>query len=105
MTLGLVCDYCDAMNPLNATNCVRCGQSLGIVPARATKSPATLPGSTACSNCGTSVAPHFRFCPSCGKAMQPQPTAESGDRRPGKTMFFSAMQSPRPKLILIKGEE
>src|SRR6185436_5754208 len=41
----------------------------------------------------------------CGKPMQeaaPEPKAP-GKHAP-KTLFFSAMQAPRPKLILIKGE-
>src|SRR5919198_111495 len=65
MTLGLVCDACDALSPLNATVCQVCGASLGVNRA---------------------------------------PTAPGSHLRPGKTMFFGAMQAPSPKLILIKGE-
>ena len=31
MTLGLVCDSCDALSPLNASVCQACGVSFGIV--------------------------------------------------------------------------
>jgi pSer/pThr/pTyr-binding forkhead associated (FHA) protein len=52
------------------------------------------------------VAAGFRFCPSCGKSMSDgaAPAPEPGRKAAPKTMFFSAMQAPRPKLILIKGD-
>lgn len=109
MTLGLVCDSCDALNPLNASACQSCGTNLGIAPAPAKKgsSPSvnTAAAERPCPSCGTQVAANFKFCPACGKPMQeaaPAP-APAGKHAP-KTMFFSAMQAPRPKLILIKGE-
>jgi pSer/pThr/pTyr-binding forkhead associated (FHA) protein len=34
MTLGLVCDACDALSPVQAKACGRCGKALGIVLAR-----------------------------------------------------------------------
>jgi len=106
MTLGLVCDSCDALNALNASACQSCGASLGIVPKRSSSSPSVPKQMRACPSCGSEVAAHFRFCPSCGKPMSEpaQPTAPVGAKQAPKTMFFSAMQAPRPKLILIKGE-
>lgn len=124
MTLGLVCDACDALSPLNAAACQICGASLGIVPSRKRSAtpavpvattppaPAAEPATRACAFCGASVANHFRFCGSCGKPMTaagaPAAAPQPDLRKPGgasKTMFFSAMQAPgRAKLILIKGE-
>jgi pSer/pThr/pTyr-binding forkhead associated (FHA) protein len=121
MTLGLVCDACDALSPLNATACRACGASLGIVPAssRPAARPAAARASAAariCPTCQAEVAPHFRFCGSCGKPMTDEPSVakplpappQPELRKPGggaKTMFFGAMQAPgRAKLILIKGE-
>jgi pSer/pThr/pTyr-binding forkhead associated (FHA) protein len=121
MTLGLVCDRCDALNALNAQACTSCGSSLGIVPSSKKTSgqhpqpaaEAAPAAATACPSCGTMVAPDFRFCPSCGKPREASaPVAADGGvvggqapgKKPPKTMFFSAMQAPRPKLILIKGE-
>src|SRR4051812_43409112 len=107
MTLGLVCDSCDALNALNAQACVSCGASLGIVPA---KKPGSVAGPVAqqerkCAGCGNMVASSFRFCPTCGKPMSEAAAgAEPGRKAAPKTMFFSAMQAPRPKLILIKGD-
>ena len=128
MTLGLVCDACDALSPINATVCQMCGASLGVArtqPANAigprqTASVAAVPAATAtasatarnCEFCGAEMIPGHRFCGNCGKpaaniaAGVPAPAAaRSGPPRPaGKTMFFGAMQAPSPKLILIKGE-
>jgi pSer/pThr/pTyr-binding forkhead associated (FHA) protein len=115
MTLGLVCDACDAMCGLSATTCQVCGASLGILArggagpslAEATGAPAS--GSVRhCASCGAEVAPQHRFCGGCGKPMPeaPAPAAPAPAKKPGhKTMFFGAMQAPgRAKLILIKGE-
>jgi pSer/pThr/pTyr-binding forkhead associated (FHA) protein len=116
MTLGLVCDACDALSPINATVCQLCGASLGVTrTARAsdTAHPPVASGqaqSRACPFCGADVAPGHRFCGNCGKPVgaggAPAPAAaKPGPPRPaGKTMFFGAMQQPSPKLILIKGE-
>jgi pSer/pThr/pTyr-binding forkhead associated (FHA) protein len=112
MTLGLVCDSCDALSPLNASVCQQCGASLGVARA-ARNTPAPPPPAGAvpryCPYCAAELLPAHRFCGSCGKpvatpaaappAKGPQP-ARSGN----KTMFFGAMQAPSPKLILIKGE-
>jgi pSer/pThr/pTyr-binding forkhead associated (FHA) protein len=121
MTLGLVCDTCDHLSPLNATSCPSCGSSLGIVPANKGREPS----SRRCGTCGAEVAAKFKFCGECGSPMAdapPQPPAPSQPptgahgvvaaegaqlRRPGqpaKTMFFGAMQAARAKLILIKGD-
>jgi pSer/pThr/pTyr-binding forkhead associated (FHA) protein len=124
MTLGLVCDACDALSPINATVCQLCGASLGV--ARATglhatapspspsPSPRTEPAAAArpCPFCAAEVPAGHRFCGNCGKpvsaapapAPRPQANAPGAPLRPGKTMFFGAMQAPSPKLILIKGE-
>jgi pSer/pThr/pTyr-binding forkhead associated (FHA) protein/ribosomal protein L40E len=120
MTLGLVCDACDALSPINATVCQLCGASLGVAkaPRPADAHPPAEPFGSAvqpkvCAYCGSELTPGHRFCGNCGKPMmgagapgaqattQPKP----GAARPGaKTMFFGAMQAPSPKLILIKGE-
>jgi pSer/pThr/pTyr-binding forkhead associated (FHA) protein len=120
MTLGLVCDACDALSPINATVCQMCGASLGVarnVPGaaqRQTGATAVISANAArnCEFCGADVIPGHRFCGNCGKpvggvAGVAQPAgagARPGPPRPGKTMFFGAMQAPSPKLILIKGE-
>jgi pSer/pThr/pTyr-binding forkhead associated (FHA) protein len=117
MTLGLVCDACDSLCALNATVCQVCGSSLGIVTTRGAQPAAAESASgRRCPQCGAEVAPHHRFCGSCGRpynepAPAPAPAAPASGpslRRQGgaaKTMFFGAMQAPgRAKLILIKGE-
>ena len=126
MTLGLVCDACDALSPINATVCQLCGASLGVVKkaggADAPKAAAEPFGAAAgggpkvCAFCGDAIAPGHRFCGNCGKpvsagapASAPAPSPSTapgrGAPKPGaKTMFFGAMQAPSPKLILIKGE-
>jgi pSer/pThr/pTyr-binding forkhead associated (FHA) protein len=111
MTLGLVCDACDALCALNATTCQVCGASLGILPGRTPAAmeaaPAPAAAARKCPSCGADVAPNHRFCGACGKPMPAEAAAASpGGKRPGpKTMFFGAMQAPgRAKLILIKGE-
>jgi pSer/pThr/pTyr-binding forkhead associated (FHA) protein len=109
MTLGLVCDACDALCALNATTCQVCGASLGILPGRtaAVAEPAPAPAAAAkrCPSCGAEVAPQHRFCGACGKPMPAEVPAAAGKRPGPKTMFFGAMQAPgRAKLILIKGE-
>ena len=112
MTLGLVCDACDALCALNATTCQVCGASLGIVSGRtpaggvpaSALAPATAAATRRCPSCGADVAAHHRFCGACGKPM-PAETPVAGKRPGPKTMFFGAMQAPgRAKLILIKGE-
>ncbi len=124
MTLGLVCDACDALSPINATVCQLCGASLGVAkraPAEAAPKPgaaepfgAAAAAPKVCAFCGDAIAPGHRFCGNCGKpvgtgapAAAPPPAAQGrpGAAKPGaKTMFFGAMQAPSPKLILIKGE-
>lgn len=118
MTLGLVCDACDALAPLSATSCPSCSAALGVnkatrpaagAPPPETAAPAKTAAAPAkaCTFCGTPLIPHHRFCGNCGR---PVPTAAPAEApqataRPGaKTMFFGAMQVSSPKLILIKGE-
>jgi pSer/pThr/pTyr-binding forkhead associated (FHA) protein len=115
MTLGLVCDACDALCALNATVCQVCGASLGIVATRSQSPPQDSAASRRCAYCGAELIAHHRFCGSCGKPVAVEPPAAAQPaggapslRRAGgasKTMFFGAMQAPgRAKLILIKGE-
>jgi pSer/pThr/pTyr-binding forkhead associated (FHA) protein len=115
MTLGLVCDSCDALCAMNATTCQVCGASLGIltspsarVPPATIVDPQPAGAMRRCPSCSAEVATHHRFCGSCGKPMPAEAAAQAagGAKKPGpKTMFFGAMQAPgRAKLILIKGE-
>jgi pSer/pThr/pTyr-binding forkhead associated (FHA) protein len=105
MTLGLVCDACDALCALNATSCQVCGASLGIVAGRAEAPAAASSGPRRCPSCGADVAAGHRFCGACGKPMPADAAAPPGKKPGPKTMFFGAMQAPgRAKLILIKGE-
>jgi pSer/pThr/pTyr-binding forkhead associated (FHA) protein len=122
MTLGLVCDACDALSPINATVCQMCGASLGVARSqsvnpvgRSTGSVAAVTGTASsgarkCEFCGAEMIPGHRFCGNCGKPVSSVAGVPSGAHarggapRPGKTMFFGAMQAPSPKLILIKGE-
>src|SRR5262245_26475337 len=108
MTLGLVCDACDALSPINATVCQLCGASLGVVkakPADAAAKPASpaelfggaqsAAGPKVCGFCGADIAPGHRFCGNCGKPAisgpaGAQPAAAPGGKpgvKPGKTMF------------------
>src|SRR5437762_7934733 len=125
MTLGLVCDACDALSPINATVCQLCGASLGVGKSKQSSGPkaavaepfgrGSAGGDAAkvCAYCGEDIAPGHRFCGNCGKPMlgagapapAPAPVAQPQPARPGnkpaaKTMFFGAMQAPAPKLIL-----
>jgi pSer/pThr/pTyr-binding forkhead associated (FHA) protein len=124
MTMGLVCDACDALSPINATVCQLCGASLGVAKKSADTAPkggapepfgkAAAGGPKACAFCGEAIAPGHRFCGNCGKpvvsgpapsaAPAPATPARPGNKPAAKTMFFGAMQAPAPKLILIKGE-
>jgi pSer/pThr/pTyr-binding forkhead associated (FHA) protein len=128
MTLGLVCDACDALSPINATVCQLCGASLGVgkkasadtAPRAGAAEPfgAAAAAPKVCAFCGDAIAPGHRFCGNCGKPVAagapvaaPAPAAPStapgrpgGNKPAAKTMFFGAMQAPSPKLILIKGE-
>jgi pSer/pThr/pTyr-binding forkhead associated (FHA) protein len=108
MTLGLVCDACDTLCSLNATVCQVCGASLGIVPRSPSMHDTQTMTVRRCAGCGSEVAPHHRFCGSCGRPMpadEPPPAMPTGKKTGPKTMFFGAMQAPgRAKLILIKGE-
>jgi len=128
MDVGLVCDSCDFFNAMTAVTCASCGTSLslgssksqqrpvsgmpapmgsmqsGSLPAQAQQAAAPAAaavGLRKCGNCGAEVAGDFKFCGACGTRMDVTPAAPQGER---KTQFFSAMQAPRPKLILIKGD-
>jgi pSer/pThr/pTyr-binding forkhead associated (FHA) protein len=105
MTLGLVCDACDALCALNASTCQVCGAALGIIAGRAPAAAEPAAATRTCPSCGSDVAANHRFCGACGKPV-PAEAPAAGGKRPGpKTMFFGAMQAPgRAKLILIKGE-
>ena len=115
MTLGLVCDACDALSPINATVCQLCGASLG-VGKKATADTAPRGGAAepfgaaaaapkVCAFCGDAIAPGHRFCGNCGKPMAEPASDKPQQRAAPKTMFFSVMQAPgRAKLILIKGD-
>src|SRR3954451_7828114 len=114
MTLGLVCDACDALSPINATVCQLCGASLGVTKKAAATEPAPKGaaepfGSAApkvCAFCGEAIAPGHRFCGACGKPLisgAPAPAAgpaapsatpaRPGNKPAAKTMFFGAMQA------------
>jgi hypothetical protein len=130
MTLGLVCDACDALSPLSATVCAGCGEPLGVpntgklsAPGQrkptpqppvsavaptppALPSPVAIPTNVGtgrqCTTCGAELVAGHRFCGSCGARVDAATGPSAG---PAKTQFFSAMQAPgRAKLILIKGE-
>ncbi|MCC6997347.1 MAG: FHA domain-containing protein [Deltaproteobacteria bacterium] len=126
MDVGLVCDSCDFFNAMTAVTCASCGTSLSLGATKSQQRPVTAApapmgsgGSGAmaasaalaaapaaavrkCGNCGADVAGDFKFCGACGTRMDaPAAAAHHGER---KTQFFSAMQAPRPKLILIKGD-
>src|SRR4051794_72959 len=83
MTLGLVCDACDALSPINATVCQLCGASLGVAKSKQAagtgpkaaaaepfgRAPATGEAAKVCAYCGEEIAPGHRFCGNCGKPM------------------------------------
>jgi pSer/pThr/pTyr-binding forkhead associated (FHA) protein len=105
MSLGLVCDACDALAPLSATACPDCGAALGLSGAR---TPIRLKEESTpkkrCPSCSAPVASDHRFCGNCGKPID-LPIAAAARPLASKTMFFGAMQAPgRAKLILIRGE-
>lgn len=109
MDIGLVCDQCDAFNPMAAPACSSCGSALALgggrkkpstpPPRVAARPPAGTPASgRICTECGSAIQPGFKFCGSCG--------AKVADKKDGKprTMFFGAMQVQHAKLVLIKGD-
>src|SRR5437868_2985833 len=91
MTLGLVCDACDALSPVHVPSCVGCGKPLGVLSSSsraATSRP--LRGSAAvletaplapsvenpvimraCTKCGAHMPTLQRFCGNCGGRIDP----------------------------------
>ncbi len=104
MTVGLVCQSCDALSPLRASVCIGCGAALA--------ASSTAPTIIHCAACGAERIEGHRFCGHCGARAEeaaaaapasPASPAPSGGSK--KTRFFSSLQAPgRAKLILIKGE-
>jgi pSer/pThr/pTyr-binding forkhead associated (FHA) protein len=130
MDIGLVCDTCDAFNPMAAPACSSCGAALSLGggrkgagptpaprpsgqrqsqppgrPGQAVPRPAATPGSSRnCAECGAVIQPGFKFCGSCGAKVEvTNPGLAKKDGKP-RTMFFGAMQVAHAKLVLIKGD-
>jgi pSer/pThr/pTyr-binding forkhead associated (FHA) protein len=74
-------------------------------------------GGTACTKCGASVPPNFKFCQVCGTKQMPAQSfdvqtrvgprqADPQAQKPGRsTLFFGgALQAARAKLTLIRGD-
>jgi len=53
----VVCEYCQAANPVGEGSCLACGAPLGNVHP------------TSCSNCGFAVSPSETVCPNCNKRL------------------------------------
>lgn len=128
MDVGLVCDVCCWCSAMGAKQCANCGQVLSLGgPAPAAAGGAVVAhGDRDCPQCQAKVPAGNRFCGSCGQDMgadlsgpaptpmtQPAASAEagtaaappsSGRGKKAKTMFFSAIQASRAKLVLIKGD-
>jgi ribosomal protein L40E len=52
MPNAILCDHCEALNPLDCRNCQQCGRDLFRV----------------CRNCGDPVAKYYTRCPHCGRS-------------------------------------
>jgi pSer/pThr/pTyr-binding forkhead associated (FHA) protein len=100
MDVGLVCDGCNTFNPMGAKVCSRCDTSLSLDPASgAAPEP--------CAACGAALAEGTPFCMQCGHkvgAPVPAEAKKPAAARKSRTMLFSALQSSRAKLTLIKGD-
>lgn len=76
MDVGLVCDSCSTLNPMDSTTCSRCGTSvsLGADPGANALGAAATPqtaqhaaaGGKACAACSAPIPPGFKFCGACG---------------------------------------
>jgi pSer/pThr/pTyr-binding forkhead associated (FHA) protein len=96
MTLGLVCDACDTLSPLNATVCSVCSTSLGVSRQTAAARAIAIEPRRTCTSCNAEVVPGHRFCGHCGTRV---------DVNPATTLIYGPGQQPgRAKLVLIKGE-
>jgi len=131
MDVGLVCDACSALTPIGVPQCARCGQPVALDPRprRQSAQPPTTNGTspstampqggggTACTKCGASVPPNFKFCQVCGTKQMPAQSfdvqtrvgprqADPQAQKPGRsTLFFGgALQAARAKLTLIRGD-
>lgn len=137
MDVGLVCDACTALTPIGVPQCARCGEPVALDPrpARskqpsvsgngAAAAPAKKPAGTACTKCGTTVPPNFKFCQICGtRVVAPAPASEfvnvdtkvagtraanvtgqqSKDPNRSTLSFGGAAQAARAKLTLIRGD-
>ena len=124
MDVGLVCDACSALTPIGVPQCARCGEPVALDPRprRASQQPparpAAAPGGPACTKCGTTIPPNFRFCPQCGQRVPPArdgasfevdtrvgPRPPAIEAKPRATMMFGGpMQAARAKLTLIRGD-
>jgi pSer/pThr/pTyr-binding forkhead associated (FHA) protein len=128
MDVGLVCDACSALTPIGVPQCARCGTPVALDPRPKRPSSAQVPaataqpapvsdGTTKCGQCGTTIPPNFRFCPSCGaRAAAPGISFEVDTRvgprisaqdpnKPRPTMMFGGpVAAARAKLTLIRGD-
>ena len=129
MDVGLVCDTCSTFNPMGAKVCTRCGDQLSLDPPKPGETFAdddvtrvgglkmTLPAMIPCPACGEELPTGHQFCGACGtritglggtqgKQTAPVPRAPKrmGTRPVRRTQFFGAMQGPRAKLVVIRGD-
>lgn len=108
MTLGLVCDACDTLSPLQATVCPVCSTPLGVTarnntgaqrPVGVGPQPSTpVPIPRVCPNCGVASPEGHRFCHNCGGRLG------GGSPAVQTRMYNPQHQAARARLVLIKGE-
>jgi pSer/pThr/pTyr-binding forkhead associated (FHA) protein/RNA polymerase subunit RPABC4/transcription elongation factor Spt4 len=123
MDVGLVCDACSALTPIGVPQCARCGAPVALDPRpkRASKPSAHASNGsagTACSKCGTTVPPNFKFCQTCGNrvviaqdfsvdtAVGPSAAAQQKGQVGRATIMYGggAVQATRARLTLIRGD-